>query len=127
MAPAPISLADAHAMGGASITGATDTGGVEYITGFVSTEEQQAADLSRLMSYPQGRRWLYRLIYGVCEVESGIWEASAAIHFREGRRSVGIQVKNEAQAHAPGLYLTMIQEQLIEAQKRTNQKESTDE
>ena len=37
-------LADAHAMGGASITGATDTGGVEYITGFVSTEEQQAAD-----------------------------------------------------------------------------------
>lgn len=90
-------------------------------------EEQQVADLSWLMSYPQGRRWLYRLIYGVCEVESGIWEASAAIHYREGRRSVGIQVKNEAQAHAPGLYLTMIQEQLIEAQKRTNQRESTDE
>ena len=43
-ASAYAALADARITGGASITGATDTGGVEYITGFVSTEEQKAAD-----------------------------------------------------------------------------------
>lgn len=43
-ASAHTALADAHAMGEASLTGATDTGSVEYITGFVSTEEQQASD-----------------------------------------------------------------------------------
>lgn len=37
-------LRTAHDRATASITGATDTEGVEYITGFVSTEEQQAAD-----------------------------------------------------------------------------------
>lgn len=43
-AGAHTALAGAHAMGQASITRATDIGGVEYITGFVSTEEQKAAD-----------------------------------------------------------------------------------
>lgn len=37
-------LRTAHDRATASITGATDTEGVEHITGFVSTEEQQASD-----------------------------------------------------------------------------------
>jgi hypothetical protein len=89
--------------------------------------EQATADLQWLLGHSQGRRWFYRLVYGVCGVEDGIWEASAAIHFREGRRSIGIDVKNEAQAACPALYLSMIQEQMIEAQKRTNAKENDDE
>lgn len=89
--------------------------------------EQTNSDLEWLLSHPQGRRWFYQLIYGICGVENGIWEASAAIHFKEGRRSVGIEVKNEAQKVCPALYLDMIRDQMIDAQKRTNERENDDE
>lgn len=76
---------------------------------------QRDEDLKTLMSTPAGRRFLYRLAYGICGVENGIWSASAEIHYMEGRRSVGIEVKNEAQRLAPREYVLMIQEQINDA------------
>jgi hypothetical protein len=76
---------------------------------------QNGEDFKFLMSHPQGRRFMYRLAYGICGVENGIWSASAEIHYMEGRRSVGIEVKNEAQRLAPREYVQMIQEQINDA------------
>ena len=79
---------------------------------------QNDEDIRAIMGTPQGRRFMYRLAYGICKVDGGIWSASAEIHYLEGRRSVGIEVKSEAQRVAPREYVAMIQEQINDAANR---------
>lgn len=76
------------------------------------TARQADDDLRSLMASPAGRRFIFHLAYDICGVENGIWSPSAEIHFQEGRRSVGIQVKNDAQRIAPREYVMMIQERI---------------
>lgn len=83
------------------------------------TQRQADEDLRAIMLTPSGRRFMYWLTYDVCGVENGIWSPSAEIHFQEGRRSVGIQVKNEAQRVAPREYVQMIMERINEAAHQT--------
>lgn len=78
-------------------------------------EAQIAEDVRAIMALPAGRRFIYRLIYDICGVENGIWVPSAEIHYLEGRRSVGIAVKNEAQQIASRDYILMIQERILAA------------
>jgi hypothetical protein len=96
----------------------------EQSVAFLREREKDAAvqadeDLRAIMATPAGRRFMYRLAYDICGVENGIWSPSAEIHFQEGRRSVGIQVKNDAQRVAPREYVEMIQERINAAAHQT--------
>lgn len=79
-------------------------------------DSQYEADLGAVLSTPQGRRVLYRLIFSVAGAESlsytGVNEST---NFREGRRDVGLTLMRETQELHPELYLQMLSEAVIEA------------
>lgn len=89
--------------------------------------EQEVEDLRYVMANPRGRRFFYRLVYEICGVENSSWNPSALIHFNEGRRSVGIDVKNEAQRTCPRDYLAMIEEKMYANQEKMKVEEKNDE
>jgi hypothetical protein len=58
-------------------------------------DQTDVADLVWILSEPQGRRFLHRLVMGVCDVE-GVSHAGGLpamdMHHHEGRRFVGVQL-----------------------------------
>ena len=77
--------------------------------------EIELDDLRAVLSTPKGRRFFYRLIFDIAGVQSPSWSPSAEIHYKEGRRSVGIDLMLEAQNEFPLLYLNMIAERTEQA------------
>lgn len=73
--------------------------------------EQHIADMRWLMGQPQGRR----LMHGWLK-DAGIFTPSytgnSETFYREGRRSFGLDLLAEVNAHCPKTYITMLEEQL---------------
>lgn len=80
------------------------------------TDEQRRAlqrtEIQRIMSTKAGRQLLRGLIDS-CAVEQGIFDTDPQmLAYREGRRSVGVEMSSMLKAAAPGQYLKMIEENL---------------
>jgi hypothetical protein len=69
----------------------------------------QIDDLRAVLSTPQGRRLLWRLM-SECKVFGSIWDNSARIHYNAGRQDVGHFVLAEIVAASEDSYLEMIKE-----------------
>lgn len=71
--------------------------------------EQDADDIRWLMSYPQGRRLMHKLI-DLSGVHSVSFTGNSNTFFNEGRRSLGLEFMQDAYAHATDDYLMMLAE-----------------
>lgn len=74
-------------------------------------QEQEKADLKYLMSLPQGRRFIWRLLE-----EAGVFRTSFStdaleMAFREGCRNQGLKMMTATIEHCPGEYHKMTREQ----------------
>lgn len=78
-------------------------------------DRQRAEDLKAVLSTPAGRRFVWHLTNIKCGVlaQSYTGDAEQAV-YREGRRSVGLDVLGDAQELCPPEYLTMFTEALKE-------------
>jgi hypothetical protein len=73
----------------------------------------EQADLQDLLKHPWGRRLYYRLVFLLCGLESPSYaEAFQQMAFLEGRRDIGITLRDEAQAVCPELWTRMVAEQV---------------
>ena len=84
----------------------------------------EAVDLETVLSSEAGRRFFYRLVFEVCNIESSAFNplikdgVCAGLHMAhmEGRRDVGRVMLQEAQAHCPALWRKMLAEALVRAE-----------
>ena len=73
--------------------------------------EEHTNDILWVTSSPSGRRFLSWVLDGVCGLYGSSYSGGREDTFyREGRRSVGIELMRELQFHAPRNYSTMISE-----------------
>jgi len=70
---------------------------------------QEMTDLRKLLSLPEGRRFLWRLIER-CKIYQSIWAEGTGIHFNEGQRNVGLFVMHEVIAADNTALLKMMSE-----------------
>lgn len=71
-------------------------------------------DLRHVMSSPQGRRVIFRLIQGLANVMGGSYAGEAtATAFNEGRRAVGIGLMLEVQRVSPELWNRLVAEHFL--------------
>jgi hypothetical protein len=83
-------------------------------------EARDAADLDALMRTDFGRRLYYRLVFRLAGLESPSYQASGQVMaYQEGRRSLAIVLKDEAQAVCPELWIRMLQERLAVAEQES--------
>lgn len=71
--------------------------------------ETQQEDIRWLMGQTQGRRIMSRLL-DVTGVFRSSFTGNSETFFREGARNVGLTFLNDAQALAPGDFITMLEE-----------------
>jgi hypothetical protein len=74
-------------------------------------QEQEISDFNYLMSLPQGRRFMWRLLE-----KAGVFRSSYSMNglemaFKEGNRNLGVMLVAEINEHCPGQYQKMIREQ----------------
>jgi hypothetical protein len=74
-----------------------------------SHRDREIDDIRQVMSSPQGRRFIWRLL-GHCGVYESIWEASAKIHYNAGKQDVGHFLLAEVVQANEELYSLMIKE-----------------
>lgn len=85
------------------------------------TEE---ADLASVLSTPQGRRFMWRVIDGKAGALNGSFSSDPlAMAFAEGRRSVGLMLVQEIQALYPERYVEMLQERMRDLAEAKLQRE----
>lgn len=85
---------------------------------------REAADLDAIMSTEFGRRWFYRLVFQIAALEAASYHNSGqAMAYQEGRRSVAIQLMQEAHAVCPELWMSMLKERLSVAEYERAQRE----
>jgi hypothetical protein len=70
-----------------------------------------AEDWIWLLNSKRGRRIVTDLL-DVCGIDRPSYTGSAETYYREGRRSVGLHITQQARQHAPSHYLEMIKEAL---------------
>ena len=73
--------------------------------------KQRESDMRWLLSQPQGRRLLWSLIQQ-CGVDRISYTGNSETFWREGQRSIGVQLAADAKALAPDLYKQMVIENL---------------
>lgn len=75
--------------------------------------QQRDADLRQVLSTAEGRRTFWWLLDDVCNLHGPSYTGDAAFTaYREGRRSVAIDVMRMAHTVAPDAYLQALQEHL---------------
>lgn len=81
-------------------------------------------DLGYVLSTTQGRRALWRLIDGQCGTvgpsftTGGGVDSALVTAFNEGRRSIGIELMQQAQRIAPKEFLRMLAEEFAAREER---------
>lgn len=55
------------------------------------TRKEELADVRALLGMREGRRFIWRYL-GNCKVFESSWSPSAAIHFNEGQRDIGLKL-----------------------------------
>lgn len=76
----------------------------------------EIGDVQFLLSHPQGRRFFHRY-FEKCGLFECSWEASARIHFNEGRRSVALDLLKDVKEANPVLFLEMTLKEHYEIDK----------
>jgi hypothetical protein len=72
---------------------------------------QQRKDLSEIMALPAGRRFLLDIIERRCNSHgSGVSWSGSEMYFNQGRRQVGIDLREELKTLAPEAYCDMLVE-----------------
>ena len=72
-------------------------------------ERTFAEDIKWLMSSPRGRRIVWRIL-GITGIYRSSFTGNSETFFREGGRSIGLQVLGWVNAHAVDRYVAMLQE-----------------
>lgn len=81
--------------------------------------ELDRADLEMLLRTEWGRRMYYRLVYRLAGVDSKSFSTNGSwMAFCEGRRDVGITLRDEAMRTYPDLWVRMISERTSEESAR---------
>lgn len=75
---------------------------------------QYKEDLKTLLGMPEGRRFLYRLIFEICHVEALSYGPDSDL--KEGERNTGLTVMNELIDQHPESYMTMMIEMMKDRQ-----------
>lgn len=81
-----------------------------------TTKQEQLDDVTKMiLMHPNGRAWLAWVLRDLCGVDSPVESAAFdnnALHWREGRRAVGIDLRNHAIRANKFNYLKMLEENL---------------
>lgn len=88
---------------------------------------QQRADLERVLSSPEGRRFVWRVITAAGTFGASFTGELATGAYAEGRRAVGIALMQEAQRVAPALYLQMLHEEIDAAAREELERQLEEE
>lgn len=72
-------------------------------------QEQELEDLRKLLSMPEGRRFLWNLL-GFCRVYESIFEANSKIAYNSGQQDVGHFIQGLIIKARPEALLQMMQE-----------------
>jgi hypothetical protein len=75
-------------------------------------EIQRVADIRSVMDSPEGRRFMYTLIFDRCGVMSVYPGSDSGIYRSEGRRQMGAEIVMDLQLKMPDRYMMMITEHL---------------
>jgi hypothetical protein len=81
-------------------------------------EEQRKADTGFVMSSPSGRRFMYDLVFGKCNLMGTYPGSDSGIYRHEGRRQLGVEIALELQEQHTDMYVLMITERL--SQQKTD-------
>ena len=84
----------------------------------------ETLDLEQVLETEHGRRFYYRLVFEMCNLESATFNPQikdgvcSSLHMAhdEGRRDVGRVLLQEAQAHCPHLWRQVLNEALVRAE-----------
>lgn len=71
--------------------------------------EQERADLRAILDTPGGRRFIARCLQK-CGVFASTFTGNSETFFREGRRSVGLELLDEVMAADEAAFITMVKE-----------------
>lgn len=74
-----------------------------------SKRNQELNDVEFVLSTPQGRRFLWRLL-GVCHVFKTSFTGNSTTFFNEGKRDIGLRLLADINESSPDSYLKMMQE-----------------
>lgn len=55
------------------------------------SRKQELADMRKILETQEGRRFVWRYLE-VCHIFQSSWSPSAAIHFNEGQRDIGLRL-----------------------------------
>ncbi len=69
----------------------------------------EMAELAKILSTPDGRRWIYGILERAHQFETTFTGNSAGT-FKEGKRALGLSVLADVMEAAPQTYITMIEE-----------------
>lgn len=84
--------------------------------------DQELQDLRAMLQLAEGRRFIWTRLEK-CNVFRSTWDASAKIHFNEGRRDVGLELMADIAAADENAFLLM----MTEAQQRASQEKREQE
>jgi hypothetical protein len=80
----------------------------------------------QVLGTPAGRRFLWWLLDDVCGLHSGTFTGTSETFYREGRRSVAIDVLKFVQRAAPDAYSLAVQEALSAAREAALHREDAE-
>jgi hypothetical protein len=80
-------------------------------------EIQWRTDMAAVMDTAAGRRFMYKLVFGICGLMDVYRALDAGVHRHEGARAVGITLAEELQRDHTDSYVLMINEQLQDAKR----------
>lgn len=78
-----------------------------------TVQEQRDYVINSLLSVPNGRAWLAWVLNEICHVDDpldSVIHETNALHWREGRRTVGLELRKEAMRVNKTAYLKMLEE-----------------
>ena len=71
---------------------------------------QELADLKEILSYPYGRRFLWRMLAWCGIFKLSFSEENNLTNFKEGMRNTGLMLLSECELAEPNMYLLMQKE-----------------
>lgn len=77
--------------------------------------EQRKADRRRIMLTPEGRRFVYELIFEDCGLNAVYPAQDSGIYRHEGRRDIGLKIAQRMINEEPELYTRMMVESMEDA------------
>jgi hypothetical protein len=75
-------------------------------------DRQNRDDLRAVLATPAGRRFVFRLLDDRCKVSSVSFTGNSETFYREGRRSVGVELMQIIQEIAPDAWLQALNEEM---------------